>query len=258
VFRGTDDMQDAAIDVSAVPSPSSGTEFGIGVHSGMYAALQQDGQHVNVLEEVLKELNKHRQWHEHLILSGHSLGGGYAQIVALHLLHREAHDSYHSAGLLKSTAGFGNIQVHTFGAPHVVVPPPSPWAVAEFALWRELESRSTLWVNSWDPVPRLPMCADWLKLSVEAYIFKVCLRPEIVDTRVSMLSKYDVTGNVVMVSKTPNGACQARSKDACLQITQKELLSEVPPEVLRTAGRLRAYHSMAEYLSIAEGLLPVS
>ena len=121
-FRGTDDVQDVAIDVAAVPDYKHFKEHGIGVHSGIANALEQDGDGIcNVVNDVLQALQEHLQQGDRLVLCGHSLGGGYAQAMAVHLLSRN----------LDVAA------VRTFGAPHVLV----PWRAQESSnLWQKLTS----------------------------------------------------------------------------------------------------------------------
>ena len=144
VFRGTADVQDATIDISAVPDFSRFKEHGIGVHSGIASTLEQDVDEVgHVLNDVLGALKQHRQAEEPLVLSGHSLGGGYAQVMAIHLLMRDVEI----------------FAVQTFGAPHVLVPPKK---TAPQVLWQRLNALTTHWVHAWDPVPRLPLCKTWL------------------------------------------------------------------------------------------------
>ena len=77
-----------------------------------------------------------------LVVCRHSLGGGYAQVMAVHLLIREVDVA----------------AVRTFGAPHVLVPQ------REFCgkLHSKLHSITQHWVHDWDPVPRLPFCKSWL------------------------------------------------------------------------------------------------
>jgi len=243
-FRGTHDVQDVAVDLAATPLASRHTVFGLGLHPGMYAALEQEAPHLNVLQEILSALQCYRQESEPLVLCGHSLGGGYAQIVALHLLH---------GGHVEHS----KMKVQTCGAPHIVIPPQEEDSGAAKDLWHLLSSCSEHLVNAWDPVPRLPLCSKWLtdvipKLGVERCGFKFSLELDFVnEEQVSLLLKYDVAGKVVMAGKGISEACCRAS--ACQQ-SQKDLLSEVPPREVMTVQRLPAYHSMADYLCIAEQL----
>ncbi|CAE7202007.1 yiaY [Symbiodinium natans] len=141
-FRGTGDVQDAAIDSSAVPGTVRFKEHG--VHSGIANAVEQEGDEVDhVVEDILQVVSEHRDAGEPLVLCGHSLGGGYAQVMAVHLLRRDVSVS----------------AVRTSGAPHVLVP---PRAGAPQQLWQRLHAITQHWVHDWDPVPRLPLCKSWL------------------------------------------------------------------------------------------------
>ncbi|CAE7520802.1 yiaY [Symbiodinium sp. CCMP2592] len=243
-FRGTDDVQDAAIDLCAVPDCSRFREHGMGVHSGIAHALEQEGDEINhVVRDVLGALEEHRQPEERLVLCGHSLGGGYAQVMAVHLLTRKVEVS----------------AIRTFGAPHVLVP---QHECPRF--WRNLHSITQHWVHDWDPVPRLPLCKTWLvdvlpKLKQEVVtgvrlgIAERCverLRQNYDRTKARMLEKYDVVGKVVLVSLGSDLAFGATQDVASL----KGLLGEKPPGSIMTFSRLFAYHSMGDYLKIARKL----
>ena len=61
-FRGTNDVQDVAIDVAAVPDYTRFEEHGIGVHSGIAHALEQKGDGIrHVVNDVLQALQEHLQ-----------------------------------------------------------------------------------------------------------------------------------------------------------------------------------------------------
>ena len=243
-FRGTDDVQDAAIDLCAVPDCSRFREHGMGVHSGIAHALEQEGDEINhVVRDVVKALEEHRRPEERLVLCGHSLGGGYAQVMAVHLLTRKVEVS----------------AICTFGAPHVLIP---QHECPRF--WRNLHSITQHWVHDWDPVPRLPLCKTWLvdvlpKLKQEVVkgvrvgVAERCverLRQNYDRTKARMLEKYDVVGKVVLVSLVSDLAFGASQDVASL----RRLLGEKPPGSIMTFGRLFAYHSMEDYLQIARKL----
>ena len=243
-FRGTDDVQDVAIDLCAVPDCSRFREHGMGVHSGIAHALEQEGDEINhVVRDVVKALQEHRQPEERLVLCGHSLGGGYAQVMAVHLLSRKVEVS----------------AIRTFGAPHVLIP---QHECPRF--WRNLHSITQHWVHDWDPVPRLPLCKAWLvdvlpKLKQEVVkgvrvgLAESCverLRQNYDRTKARMLEKYDVVGKVVLVSLASDLALGASQDVASL----RRLLGEKPPGSIMTFGRLFAYHSMEDYLQIARKL----
>ena len=249
-FRGTKDLQDGAIDLGAVPDFHRFKEYGIGVHGGIAHALEQEGDEVNhVVHDVLQVLDKHRLPGEQLVLCGHSLGGAYAQVMAVHLLSRK----------VEVTA------LRTFGAPHVLVPPKPQESPR---LWQKLNSITQHWVHDWDPVPRLPLCKTWLvdvlpKLKCEivqgvrlgmSQKEREKLQQSYDDSRAKLLDKYDVAGEVVLVSKA-TGLALGASEDA---LPSKELLSEEPPKAVMTTSRLPAYHNMEDYFQIARMLTAAS
>ncbi|CAE7236136.1 yiaY [Symbiodinium natans] len=219
-FRGTDDMQDAAIDLSAVPDCFRFKEHGLGVHGGIAHVLEQEGENVDhVVKEVFKVLNQHRRSGDQLVLCGHSLGGGYAQVMAVHLLSLNVDVS----------------AVRTFGAPHVLV----PQAGTAQTMWQKLHAITQHWVHDWDPVPRLPLCQTWLvdvlpRLKKEVVKgVRVGIAQKYIEnlqrncnaSSAQMLGEYDVVGQVVLVSMASCSAHVASEGAAPL----KELLSERQP-----------------------------
>ena len=247
-FRGTEDFEDLAINLAAVPDYCRFQEYGIGVHSGIAHALEQDGEAVDtVVSNVVDVLKLHRGDDEQLVLCGHSLGAGYAQVMAVHLLSRKASFS----------------AVRTFGAPHVLVPPRSS---ASPQLWQQLHAVTQHWAHGWDPVPKLPLCSNWLgevlpKLKQEliegirvgiAQRYTEGLQRNYQQARAHFhfLQQYDVAGEVVLVCLR-SGIAHRRGDDAA---PVKELLAEKPPESVMTLSKLRAYHSMSDYYRIARQL----
>ncbi|CAE7457681.1 unnamed protein product [Symbiodinium sp. CCMP2456] len=246
-FRGTEDVQDAAIDLSVLPDYTR-FKHGIGVHGGIAQALEQKGKNTrHVLNDVLEALRRHRKAGERLVLCGHSLGGGYAQVMAVHLLSRR----------VDVTA------VRTFGAPHVFVPLEQEEEGEEretSPLWKQLCSISQHWVQEWDPIPRIPLCKAWLtevlpKLKLELEGIRVGMAKTLLraiqqnynGAKAPLLEGFDVAGEVVLVSKARISAHIAREG----AWPQKELLSEKPPEASMTLNKLNADHDMKEYLQIA-------
>ncbi|CAE7927688.1 unnamed protein product, partial [Symbiodinium necroappetens] len=238
-FRGTNNGQDIAIDLGAVPDCHRFKEYGIGVHGGIAHALEQEGDGVcHVVSNVLQALQEHRRPGERLVLCGHSLGGGYAQVMAVHLLSRKVEVA----------------AVRTFGAPHVLVPP----CRARQKLWCTLDSIMQHWVHDWDPVPRLPLCKTWLvdvlpKLKQEVVTgLRVGIAQKYIqalqqtfdetndETKAKLLERYDVVGEVVLVSKATSVALRASEGSAAL----KGWLGEKPPKSVMTLSKLFAYHRM--------------
>ena len=214
---------------------------------GIATALEQEGDGIcNVVSDVLQALQEHLQQGDRLVLCGHSLGGGYAQVMAVHLLSRNVDVA----------------AVRTFGAPHVLVPPSRQEDRQK--LWCTLDSITQHWVHDWDPVPRLPLCKTWLvdvlpKLKQEvvtglrlgiAQKYIQALQQNYDETRAKPLERYDVVGEVVLVSKATSMALHASEGSAA----SKELLGEKPPESVMTPSKLFAYHSMEDYLQIAHKL----
>ncbi|CAE7520819.1 unnamed protein product [Symbiodinium sp. CCMP2592] len=234
-FRGTANVQDALIDLAAVPDYFRFAEHGSGVHGGIAHALEQRGK--NVVKDVLKALQQHRKDGEQLVLCGHSLGGGYAQVMAVHLLSRNEEVS----------------AVCTFGSPHVFIPPERKEEQRGRKVWNELCSVSQHWVLDWDPIPRLPLCQSWLDVLPQVKIdvvegIRIGLAE--IQAKVPVLEGFDVAGEVVMVNKATISAYLA-PKGAP---PQKKLLSEKPPESSMTLNKLNACHDMKEYSLIARML----
>ena len=108
------------------------------MHGGIAHALEQKGDNIcHVVNDVLGALQKHRRSGERLILCGHSLGGGYAQVMAVHLFSQKVIVA----------------AVRTFGAPHVFLSPEQEEGEESetSTLWKQLCSSSQHWVHDWDP-----------------------------------------------------------------------------------------------------------
>lgn len=101
-ITGTEDLQDVGIDIKVKPVPLDDADQNILVHSGFksYAdAALSDG----ILNFVAEYINNHPQ--EKIYLTGHSLGGAIAMMIAVRLV---------DAG-----ANMDNVKVVTFGAPAI-------------------------------------------------------------------------------------------------------------------------------------------
>jgi len=137
-FKGSDSAVDALIDAGASITRDD-KPHGLRVASAIQTALERKGRRADTTLErmirVVLESGKAK-----VVLCGHSLGGGYAILAALEMIN----------------LGHPVAAVLTFGAPQVVVP-----EVAN-PTWQRLNAITSLYVNSWDPVPRLPSCSEWL------------------------------------------------------------------------------------------------
>ena len=101
-ITGTEDLKDVGIDIKVKPVPLDDADQNILVHSGFksYAdAALSDG----ILNFVAEYINNHPQ--EKIYLTGHSLGGAIAMMIAVRLV---------DAG-----ANMENVKVVTFGAPAI-------------------------------------------------------------------------------------------------------------------------------------------
>jgi hypothetical protein len=237
VFRGTspENLLDLPIDLSFITFDDA--PHGLRVHGGMWNALHQRSNHVvNAVYERLKQEDKP------VILCGHSLGGGYAILTALDLLYR----------------GLENVSaVVTFGAPQVIVP--------EYSIeWcRKLDAITTLYVNSYDVVPRLPSCTNWIfdvvpnshivaksfvggAITLEANIANKL--EETLGHQREVFDVYDTVGCLMFIGQGSKVARRVPSTDQA----HREILSEAPR---RCGPFILEHHSMSQYKSIASGLI---
>merc|ERR1712232_1436953 len=137
-IKGTDDAMDGIIDASFVSHDDS--PHGLRVHGGMHNTLHQQNHHTSklLIEKVQRMLEV--PGFEEVVLCGHSLGGGYALLLALDMMQ----------------AGINVTAVKTFGAPQVVVPD------RQNPYWKQLNDIATLYINSYDLVPRLLSSEKWV------------------------------------------------------------------------------------------------
>lgn len=215
---------------------------GLRVQGGMWLALNQRQCHtLKAITATIEELQQSNPGLQNVVMCGHSLGGAYAILAGLDRLHR----------------GLGVTSVVGFGAPQVIVPDrTNPY-------WQKLDEITTVYVNSWDCVPRLPSCSNWLFSVLPAALpsvasvkfggVKVGVKAggQVIEQfapHKDAFSDYDVVGTlafvregsrqIVLVPGAPDGECQ-------------ELLSKEPPR----AGPFVVHdHLMSNYVSILRRL----
>ena len=149
VFRGSKTLADMAVDLGC--APYFAVDVDMRVHVGIWVALHSQpksvvDQIINVLKTHLYNVGRCGMAHR-IVISGHSLGGGYALLSALELFAR----GQDADGFLIDPAA-----VVTFGAPMVIVP-----GVKNY-LWQTLHARAVVVINAWDACPRTPSCEAWM------------------------------------------------------------------------------------------------
>jgi hypothetical protein len=154
VFRGSANAKDWSTNFAA-ESRDFGKSHGIQIHSGMDNALGRRNH--NVVEKIKAHM-KHKISSVGLILAGHSLGGGYAQLVAPDMFDQ----AIDNAQLRAPT------EVITFGAPQAIIPP-SEGEGRSIEVWTKLNDVCTMIINSFDPVPRVTgeFCEPWLNVVLD-------------------------------------------------------------------------------------------
>jgi hypothetical protein len=223
VFKGTDNVTDCMIDGSVI---TCDTPHGLRVHSGMWNALQQsrnDNKHhtLKCIIGVLRELLSGRSEGKEVVLCGHSLGGGYAILTSLELIANEIEVA----------------AVLTFGAPQVIVPN------QDLDIWHKLDSCTILFINAFDPVPRLPSI-----LAKRRQGFQIFKGPLIITVGVDHVLKhsidtildYDTVGTLMFISAGSSYARRVCSTDK----DHREILGSLPDPLDEKQ------HFMDQYLSI--------
>uniref|UniRef100_A0A7S2AUD3 Fungal lipase-like domain-containing protein n=1 Tax=Octactis speculum TaxID=3111310 RepID=A0A7S2AUD3_9STRA len=248
VFKGTKHPLDAIIDIGFLPNDENPT--GLGLHAHMWGAMHQKRNHAaDTIAFKLEALRQRSEWGNQenppqLVICGHSLGGGYAVLAALDLLHRGTHLT----------------SVVTFGAPQVLVPQ------YDHRLWQQLDCITKQYINEWDIIPRMPMCKNWYSDVLLPIVLSMKKGPlqirfskkhmeklnkgvsNFVEQMADVCAGYDSVGALLFVSIQSSEAHQMSSspanKDARL-----EFLSKVPPS---TGLFLIDLHKL--YLSVIRNL----
>lgn len=201
VFKGTDNSRDALIDVSADPRLVSLGEAEIQVHGGMWEALEVGNVKEEVVQKIKEELAKKPQEEaktraeEAIVISGHSLGGGYAVLMGLQLLHE----------IKNADLPEVDLKVTTFGAPQVLL-----FEGEQHPLMDDLHGLCHQYIHSWDAVPRLPSL--WYK---EVRLGGLRITVDISEHRSQILEKYGHVGKLHLIAVGCRWASQllAQSSD---------------------------------------------
>lgn len=159
-WEGTNDPLDVLTDASFDLTPLDGTD--ISAHMGVYArwkwALKGHFGEDGVLSRHFKEIATGSMDVERIILTGHSLGGGIAQLALAYTyehLHKMVPPGY--VDVLRQ-----KIAAITFAAPMVVATD-----AAEFVRFMASRYLNVVYIN--DVVPRLPGCPEYLLKNLDSF-----------------------------------------------------------------------------------------
>ena len=152
--------------------------------------------HLKPGANVMRQLKEDLQGlsFERLIICGHSLGGGYATLCGLELLHE---------------GEFNVSKVLAFGAPQVIRPD------SDNELWLKLNGIASVYIHNWDVVPRLPSCPGWIDVLLSAdtaswgpFKFKAIeqLRSGSLDKVLKLMNEFGHVGDLIFVSLGGTGA----------------------------------------------------
>lgn len=239
-FRGTADFWDVIIDMNFMTYDYA--EHGLSVQSAVWTCLHKKSHHV--VEMSMQEVRKLRQARPelaNLVVTGHSLGGAYAIVAGLDMLH----------------LGLDVTRVITFGCPQVIVPD------RENAIWKRMNELSILYVNAFDIIPRMPSCEDWvfevlpmcgaftkkigaLKVGLENKVTEFVadkFRPQFVE-----MEKYDTVGTLVHIGTGSRAAgVHPNTPDG----SHRRVLSKKPTQL---GIFVVENHFMMNYVSVVAGL----
>ena len=119
VFRGTQTVFDAVIDISAVPIkvPFTASDDGetLDLHSGIYLAMRSEFNNIiNELNKLLASSTVNGKWRTlKLYATGHSLGGGYAQAFGIEMVLNKSRILLDGRSIKEVSAEEMNVQVNS-------------------------------------------------------------------------------------------------------------------------------------------------
>merc|ERR1711988_38390 len=240
VFQGTKNLADVVVDIALVTFDDA--PHGCRVQGGMWLALNQRQCHtLNTVTAKIAELQESNPRLQHVVMCGHSLGGAYAMLAGLDRLHK----------------GLSVTSVIGFGSPQVIVPDrANPY-------WQKLNEITTVYVNSWDCVPRAPSCHGWVfnvlpaalpsvtALKIGRLSVGVKAAGQIIDQfapHKDVFSEYDIVGTLVFVR---TGSRKVVAVPCTEGGEYRGLLSKEPPQ----AGQFVLHdHMVSNYVSILKRL----
>jgi len=190
VFRGTKSQYDVLADSQFIPTEHLLSQENHHVHSGIYNAMRKTIP--RIVQQLEALIHSSKQEFFHLRITGHSLGGGYAQLFFLDL-----HTSIIASGILKAQC-WRSIRVVTFGAPLTLAPSikisnddelkQNAQLAQERCLIDELSYHTDNFVNQFDPVPRL--------LGPSAKVLQKFFTRSTTTTIINSITRYQPIGNL--------------------------------------------------------------
>lgn len=234
-FRGTSTWDDVFVDINVRPMPltcSGGAMDGTQVHSGFWEGAKQ---HVEDIKQVVQEQDRQAGRHLPVWITGHSLGGGYANCMMLHLLANKR-----TADLF--SAGGGSV---TFGAPMVLYSEDPPQMYKQLhMLERAAEGRGRKrklqchnFVNNTDAVPRfLGGSLNAVHQAVESYAPSMKAMRETAQHYLPFGDYHIIHGSHIRTPDPPGSKAADRAeyaKRVCHQLDARQL----PKIAWLTGGR---------------------
>lgn len=250
IFKGTDFGQttDVVIDMNVVLNEAKLFENElVSVHSGMWGSLSNYIKSID--DTTIKRINCLLDSREHkdlpIVICGHSLGGGYAQLFG-------------SSRIYDASIGKHRVsRIITFGSPQVFTKPRED----QHPQWDELSQVCEHYINKFDPVPRLPTQFEWVKLTIPGH--QVCrsagfgieiaenLNSALANVKLEMVESYSHVGTLIFLSCETQQSQQieARLDDS----SHIEILnSKAPYPGIEQVGY---HHQLSEYSKTMEKCL---